>query len=132
MYMVINKNFLKASLISLAVLSQSNCSSGVDGSSYIGMQGSALWFKTASQATKNAYFNNICEGYGFKKGTNQFATCIQTEVNNQRNRNAAGIAASLKSYPTTTINNTYNNNTTTAPAYCTNGRVMTKYGCRYR
>ena len=129
--MVINKKFLQATLITLAILPLTNCSSGVDGSSYIGMQGSALWFKTASQATKNAYFSNICEGYGFKKGTNQFATCIQTEVINQKNRNAAGIAATLKSYPTTTFNNTYNN-TTTAPTYCTNGRVMTKYGCRYR
>ena len=129
----INKKIFHATLLSLAILSLFSCTSNVDGTHYLGRPGSPIWFKTASQATINNHFSKICENYGFKKGTNQFSSCIQTEVINNKSRNAARRRGN-DSYPTA---NTYSSPVYTPPApkvetFCRNGRVMTQYGCRYR
>jgi hypothetical protein len=59
----------------------------VDGG--LGMVGSPAWQMSTTQEEKIAYFSDICESYGFKKGTQAFAQCIQQESQSAR---AAGTA----------------------------------------
>lgn len=64
-------------LISFGV---TGCATGLSGETVLGRTGSPMWFKSASPATQNAHFSEICRGYGFKDGTEQMSTCLQTET----------------------------------------------------
>ena len=44
-----------------------------------GEVGSLAWFDSASQEQISEYFTQKCEGYGFRRGTNEIAQCIAEE-----------------------------------------------------
>lgn len=116
----------------------SSCSSNSDGSSTLGMKGSAAWHKWAPIEEKIAYYAPLCEAYGFEKGSTAFSNCVAQEVRNGRNSSKARADALSKS-----IGDAFDNSTSVpskssdkvrdySDVICTNGRVMTQYGCRYR
>ena len=105
------------------ILTTSNCSTGSSGETVLGRPGSPMWFKTASRATKVEYFQSICNGYGYKLGSNTFADCMRdvekTALNNARqiqrdsDRNFSKFYESLnksRNDYNNSINNSSNNN----------------------
>lgn len=64
------------------------CQSNTDGSPIIGLPGSPAWMATASPEAKAEHFGKACAAYGFKAGTPEMASCIQSEVSGQRTANA--------------------------------------------
>lgn len=49
------------------------------GCNAIGMKGSPMWHKTASNDVKREHFESICRAYGYRAGTDEMVDCIQTE-----------------------------------------------------
>jgi len=69
--------------------------------------GSLAWFEAAPQAERVAYFQGVCEGYGFKKNTDEMANCVAREIDSARQRLDAIMArvTICNTYGTTTICN---------------------------
>lgn len=66
---------MKLITILLATLSVAACAS--DGT--LGQEGSPVWKMQKTNAEQKAHWLGVCEGYGFKPGTDAMAQCIQTE-----------------------------------------------------
>ena len=102
------------------------------GCNAIGMKGSPMWHRTASNDVKKEHFENICRSYGFRVGTEEMRNCISEEWRSSKvsanKRTQAMLSRPEPSSSSTT--NIYN--VTVEPEVCKNGRVMTQYGCRYR
>ena len=66
---------MKPSLILIAALVLAACSQ--DGT--LGQEGSPAWKWQKTKAEQKAHWLGVCEDYGFKRGTDAMAECIQTE-----------------------------------------------------
>lgn len=118
------------------------CSTNSDGSSTLGLKGSSAWHKRAPIEEKIAYYAPTCEAYGFKKGTTAFSNCIAEEIREGTRSSRARADALSKSIsdafdtsssnPPANSGSSYDKITDYSDVICTNGRVMTRYGCRYR
>lgn len=74
--------------------------------------GSLSWYETAPQAERNAYFREICSGFGFKSGTDGMANCIAQEDHNMEQRRSEFMArAFARTSNTTTTCHTYGSTT---------------------
>ena len=49
--------------------------------------GSDRWFNQTSAEEINLFYSAVCQNYGFHKGNQAFAECIQREINEQKQRN---------------------------------------------
>ena len=65
------------------------CSRGVEGERVLGRPGSSAWFNWASHFTIAAHYEKVCDRYGFKKGTDDFANCMMETEGRDRNASAA-------------------------------------------
>ncbi|MCV2892226.1 hypothetical protein [Lentibacter sp. XHP0401] len=68
--------------------------------------GSSAWFNGASQSERVAYYQGVCESYGFKPKTDKMAECIAREIDSARQRLEAVKARAFEP-SSTTICNTY-------------------------
>lgn len=75
-----NPGILLIAILAMISIGLTGCASGLSGETVVGLTGSPMWLKTASQATQTAHFSAICRGYGFKDGTTEMSHCLQTET----------------------------------------------------
>ena len=136
------KSIVKKVLLVSSCALVAGCSTNSDGSTTIGRKGSAAWHKRAPIEDKIAYYTPSCEAYGFKKGTTAFSNCIAEEIRDGKRTSRARADALSKSisdaYDTSSSSSAYGTGSSPdrindySDVVCTNGRVMTRYGCRYR
>ena len=70
------------------------CSStGQLGEQVIGIPGSPMWFASASLETQVHYYKSECKAYGYTDGTSQMAQCLQTSIQNAKERARARLDA---------------------------------------
>ena len=63
------------------------CSStGQLGEQVMGNPGSPMWFASASLETQVHYYKSECRAYGYSDGTSQMAQCLQTSIQNTKER----------------------------------------------
>jgi len=87
------KSYLLVLIVSALGFTLSGCSKGVKGEDVIGMPGSPLWFSTASMATQVAYYKGECKAYGYIDGTTGMSDCLQSSIQNAKNRARARLDA---------------------------------------
>lgn len=63
----------------------------------IGLPGSPAWQMSTTPEQKMAYFQQVCQGYGFQPGTSAMAQCAQNEAMSTR-QSASARAAALSQY----------------------------------
>lgn len=50
----------------------------------VGLPGSPAWQLSTTPEQRAAYFMGVCETYGFQRGSNEMAQCMQNEANGAR------------------------------------------------
>jgi len=78
-----------------------------DANGGLGKEGSPVWFTRTSPAEQVAYFQKVCESYGYKAGTRQMQDCTVTEMRTSKAQ-ASAIMAGAASASHVTV---YNSNT---------------------
>ena len=80
---------ISALLVPVIVLGLTSCTTNPNGTTAVGMVGSPFWLKTASPEVIAEHYGKQCEAYGYTRGTDAMAACIQQEVGDKRQSNAA-------------------------------------------
>ena len=65
--------------------------------------GSDRWFRETSPEQIRMHYAYNCQSYGFRDGTTEFAECIQTEINEQKQRNTISQSAAASATSTGAI-----------------------------
>ena len=79
--------FMKKILPLLLTFVLIGCSStGQLGEQVMGNPGSPMWFASASLETQVHYYKSECRAYGYSDGTSQMAQCLQTSIQNAKER----------------------------------------------
>jgi hypothetical protein len=76
-----------------SVALSSGCATGVMGETVMGRPGSPAWHISASIQTKISHFKGTCMAYGIADGTQEMANCLQSEIQNSKNRARSKINA---------------------------------------
>lgn len=63
------------------------------GGGAFGRPGSPVWLRTATPEQMAAHFAPACAAYGFQRGTDGFAGCIQDAISETRAANGQSILA---------------------------------------
>ena len=85
---------MKNTLLILLTLTIFGCSStGQMGEQVIGNPGSPLWFSSASLETQVYHYKSECKAYGYTDGTSQMAQCLQSSIQNAKERARARLDA---------------------------------------